>query len=94
MKALGRDRLEDLPGVGPSIADDFRRIGIACPSQLLDAEPEELYDRLATLDGPTDRCVLYVFRAAHYYVSTADADLDQHLLLWWHWKDPVAIDCH
>lgn len=92
MKILSRERLEDLPGVGPSIADDLRRIGIAHPSQLLGAKPEDLYERLVALDGPTDRCVLYVFRAAHYYVDTPDPELNENLLLWWHWKESIVAD--
>jgi hypothetical protein len=87
MKRLGRDRLEDLPAIGPSIAADLRRLGITHPRDLAAAGPAALYDRLVTLDGPTDRCVLYAFRAAHYYVTTADTGLDPELLLWWNWKD-------
>lgn len=76
--------LRDLPGVGQSIADDYSRIGITSPEQLLESDPEEMFDRLELLDGPTDRCVLYVFRCARYAVSTSVPD--PSLLDWWAWK--------
>ncbi len=82
-------RLRDLPGVGHSIADDYARIGITDPEQLREADPDELFDRLELLDGPTDRCVLYVFRCARYAVSTSAPD--PSLLDWWAWK--IERDC-
>ncbi len=81
--------LQELPGVGQSIADDYSRIGITSPEQLREADPEELFDRLELLDGPTDRCVLYVFRCARYAVSTSEPD--PSLLDWWAWK--IERDC-
>ncbi|HEY5109189.1 MAG TPA: helix-hairpin-helix domain-containing protein [Acidimicrobiales bacterium] len=87
VKRLGLDRLESLPGIGPSMADDLRRIGIDEPGQLRQAVPEDLFDRLQVIDGPTDRCVLYAFRAAHHFVQS-DGDVDDaELLDWWNWKD-------
>lgn len=77
--------LRDLPGVGASIADDYLRIGITAPQQLRDADPQHLFDQLELLDGPTDHCVLYVFRCAHYAVNTLEPD--PTLLDWWAWKD-------
>jgi hypothetical protein len=35
--------------------------------------------------GPQDRCLLYVFRCAVYYASTAAPEPE--LLKWWSWKD-------
>lgn len=78
-------RLEDLPGVGPSIAGDLRRIGVLRPSELGSLDPEALYERLQDVDGPTDRCVLYVFRCAQYAVTNSDPNPE--LLRWWNWKD-------
>lgn len=76
--------MRDLPGVGPSLADDYARIGITNPQELREATPEELFDRLESIDGPTDRCVLYVFRCARYAMSTPEPE--PHLLKWWAWK--------
>jgi hypothetical protein len=87
LKKLGLDRLEDLPGIGPSIADDLRRIGIAVPAQIGAREPEALYGRLVAVDGPTDRCVLYILRAAHHFVENEGVVADDSLLRWWSWKD-------
>ncbi|MBF0551728.1 MAG: pathogenicity locus, partial [Deltaproteobacteria bacterium] len=60
--------LQQIPGVGQSIARDLWRLGIRSLFQLRDQDPEELYARLCALQGrPLDRCLLYVFRCAVYY---------------------------
>ena len=43
--------LQQIKNVGPSIAADFRRIGIRTPSDLCQADPYELYERLCQVDG-------------------------------------------
>lgn len=77
--------IRDLPGVGPSIEDDYLRIGITSPQQLKLADPQHLFNQLELLDGPTDPCVLYVFRCAHYAVNATHPQPE--LLNWWAWKD-------
>ncbi len=80
-----RDELEDIPGVGKSIARDLRRIGITSAGQLKGRNPEKLYRRLCDFKAsPVDRCLLYVLRCAVYYASTPDPDPE--LLNWWNWK--------
>lgn len=78
-------RLEDLPGVGKAVADDYRRLGIDDAAGVAAWDPEQLYERLCALDGPTDRCMLYTFRCAHYAVATHNPD--PTMLDWWRWKD-------
>ena len=77
--------LQQIPGVGPSLANDLYRLRIRSIEDLKNADPELLYETLCRLDGPTDRCVLYVFRCAVYYASTQKHDPE--LLKWWKWKD-------
>jgi hypothetical protein len=78
--------LERIPGVGKSIAQDMRNIGINSVSQLKDSAPENLYQELCDFKaGPVDRCMLYVLRCAVYYASNAEHDPE--LLKWWNWKD-------
>jgi hypothetical protein len=80
------DDLETIPGVGPSIAQDLRELGIRRVRDLRRRNPERLYDRLCDRRGkPIDRCVLYVFRGAVYFASHTDHDPD--LLRWWAWSD-------
>lgn len=79
------DRLEDLPGVGRAVARDYRLLGIIDPGMVAGSDPYELYERLEQLNGPTDVCMLYTFRCAHYAAS--DPDPDPELLSWWRWKD-------
>ncbi len=82
-------QLETVPGVGKSIANDLREIGINKVSDLVHKDPQKLFDDLCEKRKTVmDRCVLYVFRCAVYY-----AENDTHfpgLLLWWNWKDRVA----
>jgi hypothetical protein len=81
------DELERIPGVGKSVAEDLRHLGIATVRQLKGKDPEKLYKRLCNFKAsPVDRCMLYVLRCAVYYASTPDPDPD--LLKWWNWKDP------
>ena len=83
---LPRGDLQQIPGVGPSIAKDLQDLGITAVEKLQEADPERLYDDLRRLRGGyMDRCVLYVFRCAVYYATEPEPDPDR--LLWWNWKD-------
>lgn len=85
MKAKVRDPLQVIPGVGPSIADDLRRIGIQRVEQLKGLDPERLYAKQCRHDGVAhDRCLLYVYRCAVYYASNVRHDPEK--LKWWNWK--------
>lgn len=80
------DCLEQIPGVGPRIAENFRFIGINKVEDLKDKNPEYLYEKLQSGKcTPFDRCVLYVFRCAVYFASTKKHDIEK--LKWWNWKD-------
>lgn len=82
----GTKELQEIPGVGPSIARDLHDLGIRHIEDLADKDPELLYRQLCALRRQhIDRCVLYVFRCAVYYASQRDHD--PHLLKWWHWKN-------
>lgn len=81
-----REDLRNIPGVGPSLAEDLTDLGYHRVSQLRDSDPEQMYQKLCTLrGGHIDRCVLYVFRCAVYYASHSMHDPE--LLKWWNWKD-------
>ena len=70
MKRDQIQRLEDLPNIGPAIASDFCRIGIATPSDLRGQDPYRLYDRLNQSTGVRhDPCVLDTFIAAVRYMD-------------------------
>jgi nucleotidyltransferase/DNA polymerase involved in DNA repair len=49
-----RRRLTDLPGIGSATADDDRRLGITTVARVADADPDGLYERIQTLNGPTN----------------------------------------
>lgn len=78
------DPLRVIPGVGPSIADDLRAIGIKSVDALKQKNPEALYEASNRKAGTVqDPCVLYVFRCAVYY---ANGGRDPEKLKWWNWK--------
>ena len=80
------DELQTIPGVGPSIAADLRRIGITKIAHLRSANPEDLYRRSNAKAGVVqDRCLLYVLRCATYYASRPVHEPEK--LKWWNWKD-------
>jgi hypothetical protein len=80
-----RDELQQLPAVGPSIAQDLRRLGIKSVKDLARRDPERLYERLCVLTQERqDPCVLYTFRCAVYAARTSRPKPE--LLKWWNWK--------
>lgn len=85
-KGRRRDELQTIPGIGPSLAQDLRDLGIRRVADLRRRDPERLYTRLNRLRGVRqDPCVLYTFRCAAYFARTARPHPD--LLKWWNWKD-------
>ena len=86
MESASLQELEQIPGVGKTIARDMHNIGIHSIDDLKGNQAEQLYDRLCEFKAsPVDRCMLYVFRCAIYYASNTDHD--PQLLKWQNWKD-------
>jgi hypothetical protein len=86
MGSSSLQELEQIPGVGKTIARYMQNIGINSVDDLKGRQAEQLYDRLCEFKAsPVDRCMLYVFRCAIYYASNTDHDPD--LLKWENWKD-------
>jgi predicted RecB family nuclease len=86
MKKSTRDDIQTIPGVGPSIADYLRQIGIRSVTDLRGQSPQRLYDRICLAQGQRiDRCLLYVMRCAVYFASHQKHDPKK--LKWWSWKD-------
>ena len=51
--------------IGPSIADDFKRLGLKNPSSLIGKDPLKLYRKICKADGTFhDPCVLDCFMSA------------------------------
>lgn len=77
---------KQIPGVGDVIAEDLWQMGIRSTEDLKHRDPEKLYLQLCALqDAQVDKCMLYVFRCAVYYVSHDKHEAE--LLKWWNWKD-------
>jgi len=86
MEPSALKQLEQIPGVGKSVAQDMRNIGIYSVSQLENQDPGNLYQKLCSFKAsPVDRCMLYILRCAVYYASNTEHDPE--LLKWWNWKD-------
>ena len=85
-KQLSLKQLQEIPGVGKSIARDLWELGIRRVADLKGRDPEKLYEkRCAQVGMRIDPCLLYVFRGAVYYASHTRHDPE--LLKWWNWKD-------
>jgi hypothetical protein len=85
-KQLSLKQLQEIPGVGKSIAQDLWELGIRRVVDLKGRDPEKLYEkRCAQVGTRIDPCLLYVFRGAVYYASHNRHDPE--LLKWWNWKD-------
>ncbi len=81
-KASRKD-LQQLSGVGPSIADDLISLGIRSSAQLRGKDPIALYRRLSTLTNSyQDPCVLDVFACAIWHAEHPTARVRQ----WWMWS--------
>jgi len=81
-----KSELQQIPGVGPKIAQGIESLGIHTIAELKLHDPEEMYWQYCDVEGcPVDRCVLYVFRCAVYYARNKNHDPE--LLKWWNWKD-------
>jgi hypothetical protein len=63
-------RLEDIPNIGSSIADDLRQLGIKAPSELPRHDPYKMYEDLCRISGQRhDPCLLDTFIAAVRYME-------------------------
>lgn len=81
--------LQRIPGIGPSMAQDLRDLGIFRVKDLIGKDAESMYKQLCLLHKmDLDRCVLYVFRCAVYFANSESHDPE--LLKWWNWKDRAA----
>ncbi len=82
---IPKTELESVPGIGKSLAEDLRGIGIQKVTDLKNKDPQKLYDDLCNkVETRLDPCVLYTFRCAVYYASNKKHDPEK--LKWWNWK--------
>jgi hypothetical protein len=73
-------RLEQLPNIGPSLADDLRLIGILEPQDLRGKDAFVLYQKLCAATGQRqDPCVLDTFMAVVDFMRGSPA------APWWHY---------
>jgi Pathogenicity locus len=85
-KAAALCALQEIPGVGPSIAADLYALGLREVDDLVGRDPEAMYERSCELQGVRiDRCLLYVYRCAVNYATHRPTD--PQAKLWWNWKD-------
>ncbi|PIE41751.1 MAG: mitomycin resistance protein [Gammaproteobacteria bacterium] len=85
MKSPDREtisRLEDLPNIGPAIAEKLRLIGIDHPKKLTGKHALELYDQLCTVTQKRqDPCVIDTFMSIIYFMEKGEP------LPWWAFTD-------
>ncbi|NVO18926.1 MAG: pathogenicity locus [Bacteroidetes bacterium] len=81
-------QLMSIPSIGKSIANDLWNIGIMKIEDLKGKDPQALYELSNNHAGVIqDRCLLYCFRCAVYYVNTPPEEQNPKLRLWWNHKD-------
>ncbi len=86
MNKTKKSELLRIPGVGKATVKDLNRLGIFQVSDLINKNPEKLYEELSGFyASKLDRCVLYVFRCAVYFAKETYHDPEK--LKWWNWKD-------
>jgi hypothetical protein len=57
--------LEQIPNIGPSLAEDLRLVGVSHPQDLIGQDPYEMYEDLCRKTGARhDPCVIDVFISA------------------------------
>jgi hypothetical protein len=63
-------QLQEMPNVGPAMADDLLRLGISRQDDLVGRDAAELYETLCRLDGVRrERSLLDVFTAVIAYAE-------------------------
>lgn len=78
MMPTSTQRLEDLPNIGKSIADDLRALGIYTPEQLATRDSLQTYLALSDSMGKRhDPCVLYTLMAAQHFLASGES------IAWW-----------
>lgn len=66
--------LEQIPNIGPAVAEDLRLLGIEKPQDLCDRDPFEMYQQLCALtETRQDPCVLDTFMAVVDFMGGAPA---------------------
>ncbi len=67
-------KLEDLPNIGKTTADNLRLIGIHAPEQLRDQDAYEMYVMLCDKTGQRqDPCVIDVFLSIVHFMRGGEA---------------------
>jgi Pathogenicity locus len=67
-------RFEQIPNIGPRIAEDFRILGLKAPADLKNQDPWVLYEKLNHKTGHRhDPCVLDTFMAAVDFMNGGKA---------------------
>jgi Pathogenicity locus len=72
------ERLEDLPNIGKSLANDLRSLGICGVGELARISPLAVHRQLATVMGKRhDPCVLHTLLAVEHFLKSGER------VKWW-----------
>ena len=85
MTKIDTRTLRDLAGVGRSIEQNLRALGVGSVQELAKHDPDSLYERLSERTGVRqDPCVLDTFRCA--VAQARDPELSADRKNWWWWS--------
>lgn len=66
--------LQEMPNIGPAMAEDLLRLGIRRKADLKSRDPMQMYEAISRMDGVRhDPCVLDTYMAAVDYAKTGRA---------------------
>lgn len=75
-------RFTDLPNIGPAGAKDFELLGFKEPSELVGADPLQLFEALcAATNSRQDPCVLDVLMSVTHFLNGGKPEP------WWHYTE-------
>lgn len=67
-------KFQDIPNIGPRMAEDFELLGIHTPQELKGKDPHQLYQMICRKTGTRhDPCVLDTYLAAVDFMNGAPA---------------------
>ena len=75
-----------IPNVGKKTESVLKAMGYNFAEDIKNVSPEELYRKNCEINGEiVDRCMLYVYRAVHYYLNAENPDSEKSK--WQYWMD-------
>jgi hypothetical protein len=91
-KQIQLNELQQISGVGKTVANDLWNLGFKSIADLKGQNPEAIYILHNDFRGKVqDICMLYTFRCAVYFANTDARKRNPAKLKWWNWMDKEKV---